>query len=52
MEKVKLKDIKLFCLDMDGTIYLDDMLFDNVKETIEKLRKQFLNLFLIFQLFL
>jgi len=39
MEKVKLKDIKLFCLDMDGTIYLDDMLFDNVKETIEKLRK-------------
>lgn len=46
MEKVKLSEIKLFCLDMDGTIYLDDVLFDNVKETIETLRKNSKILFL------
>lgn len=28
----KLKDKKLFLLDMDGTIYIDDILFDGTKE--------------------
>lgn len=35
-----LKNIKLFLLDMDGTIYLDDELFDGSLDFLEKLRKQ------------
>ena len=40
-EKIKdLKQIELFLLDMDGTIYLDDDVFDGAIEFIEKIRKQ------------
>lgn len=41
MKDIKiLKNIELFLLDMDGTIYLDDDLFDGSKEFIDKIRKQ------------
>ena len=30
-----LKNIKLFLLDMDGTIYLDNKLFEGTKEFLE-----------------
>ncbi len=36
----KLKDIKLFLLDMDGTIYLDDDLFDGSLDFINLLREK------------
>ena len=36
----ELKNIKLFLLDMDGTIYLDDKLFDKVPELLELIRKR------------
>ena len=35
-----LKDIELFLLDMDGTIYLDDDVFDGTYEFLDKIRKQ------------
>ena len=31
-----LKEIRLFCLDMDGTIYLEQTLLPQVKETLFK----------------
>ena len=34
----KLKNIKLFLLDMDGTIYLDDRLFDGVIPFLEHIK--------------
>jgi len=39
MEK-NLKEKELFLLDMDGTIYLGDQLFDGSKEFIDKARKK------------
>ncbi len=36
----KLKDIKLFLLDMDGTIYIDNTLIDGAKDFFEELIKQ------------
>lgn len=35
-----LKDIQLFCLDMDGTIYLENKLINGVKETINKIKEK------------
>ena len=35
-----LKNIKLFLLDMDGTIYLDDELFDGSLDFLNKLITQ------------
>lgn len=35
----QLKRIKLFLLDMDGTIYLDNELFDGTKEFLEHIKK-------------
>ena len=35
-----LKDKKLFLLDMDGTIYLDDFLFDGVLEFLEEIKNR------------
>ena len=35
-----LKDIELFLLDMDGTIYLDDDVFDGTYEFLDKIRTQ------------
>ena len=35
-----LNQIKLYCLDMDGTIYLDDVLIPNVIETLNFLREK------------
>ncbi len=37
---MELKDKKLFLLDMDGTIYLDDYLFDGVHEFLQKIREK------------
>ena len=37
---MSLKDKKLFLLDMDGTIYLDDYLFDGVHEFLESIVKK------------
>lgn len=34
-----LKDLKLFLLDMDGTIYIDDHLFDGVLEFLDYIRQ-------------
>ena len=34
-----LKDKKLFLLDMDGTIYLDDHLFDGTLDFLEYVKK-------------
>ena len=34
MNSNDIKNIKLFLLDMDGTIYLDDRLFDGVIDTV------------------
>ena len=34
-----LKDKKLFLLDMDGTIYLDDDLFDGTLDFLAKIRR-------------
>ena len=36
---MELKDKKLFLLDMDGTIYLDDYLFDGVLEFLEEIKE-------------
>ena len=33
-----LKNIKLFLLDMDGTIYLDDDVFDGVYDFLNKIK--------------
>ena len=41
-----LKDIRLFCLDMDGTIYLEQTLLPLVKETLAHLKKRAKILFL------
>lgn len=41
-----LKEIRLFCLDMDGTIYLEQTLLPHVKETLAHLKKQAQILFL------
>ncbi len=38
MEHVELKDKKLFLLDMDGTIYLDDQLFDGTLEFLNHVK--------------
>ena len=35
-----LKDKRLFLLDMDGTLYLDDLLFDKVPEFLDLIRRQ------------
>lgn len=35
-----LKDKRLFLLDMDGTLYLDEQLFDKVPEFIDLIRRQ------------
>ena len=35
----RLKEIKLFLFDMDGTLYLGDRLYDFTKELLEKIRK-------------
>ena len=35
MQMNKLKKKRLFLLDMDGTIYLDDQLFDGTKDFLE-----------------
>ena len=35
-----LKDKKLFLLDMDGTIYLDEVLFDGVPEFLDRIREK------------
>ena len=37
---MQLKDKKLFLLDMDGTIYLDDYLFDGVLEFLEEIKNR------------
>ena len=39
MELTKLKDIKLFLFDMDGTLYLGDRLFDFTKELLSTIRQ-------------
>ena len=36
----QLKEKKVFFLDLDGTIYLDGILFDNIKELIDLLKKK------------
>ena len=35
-----LKDKRLFLLDMDGTLYLDEQLFDKVPEFLDLIRRQ------------
>ena len=35
-----LKDKRLFLLDMDGTLYLDEHLFDKVPEFLNLIRRQ------------
>ena len=37
---MKLKDKKLFLLDMDGTIYIDDKLFDGVLEFLDGIHER------------
>ena len=37
---MELKDKKLFLLDMDGTIYLDDELFDGTIDFLDKVKKK------------
>ena len=36
----KLQNKKLYLLDMDGTIYLDETLFDGVPEFLERIRSK------------
>ena len=36
---MELKEKKLFLLDMDGTIYLDDYLFDGVLDFLDEISK-------------
>ena len=36
--KMKLKDKKLFLLDMDGTIYLDNDLFDGTIDFLDEVK--------------
>ena len=36
----RLQDKRLFLLDMDGTIYLDDRLFDGVKDFLSRIREK------------
>ncbi len=40
MDKSKLKDIKLFLFDMDGTLYLGNQLFDFTKELLTTIKRQ------------
>ncbi len=40
METSKIKDIKLFLFDMDGTLYLGDRLYDFTKELLDTIKKQ------------
>lgn len=35
----RIKNIKLFLFDMDGTLYLGDRLFDFTKDLLEKIRE-------------
>ena len=35
----KLKSVRLFCLDMDGTIYLDNDLFDGTMDFLSYVKK-------------
>ena len=35
----KIKNIKLFLFDMDGTLYLGDRLFDFTKELLSEIKK-------------
>ena len=35
----KIKDLKLFLFDMDGTLYLGDRLFDFTSELLEKIKQ-------------
>ena len=37
---MELKNKKFFLLDMDGTIYLDDDLFDGTLDFLEKVKKK------------
>ena len=37
--KQKLKQKKLFLLDMDGTLYLDDRLFEGAEEFLSNIKK-------------
>ena len=36
----RLQDKRLFLLDMDGTIYLDDRLFDGVTAFLSRIREK------------
>ena len=36
----RLQNKKLYLFDMDGTVYLDETLFDGVPELLEKIEKQ------------
>ena len=40
MDKNKLRDIKYFLLDMDGTIYLDTVLFEGTLDFLDTLKIQ------------
>ena len=40
MSQNDIRNIKLFLLDMDGTIYLDDRLFDGVTEFLECIKSR------------
>ena len=35
----RIKNIKLFLFDMDGTLYLGDRLFDFTRDLLEKIRE-------------
>ena len=35
-----IKELRLFLLDMDGTIYLDDQLFDSVTESLVRMHQR------------
>lgn len=39
LQKEKIKDVKLFLFDMDGTLYLGDRLFDFTKELLFQIRQ-------------
>ena len=47
--EMDIKDKKLFLLDMDGTIYLDDRLFDGVGDFLEKVREKGITLVIVDQ---
>ena len=39
MKPEKIKDIKLYLFDMDGTLYLGEQLYDFTKELLSKIRQ-------------